>query len=302
MKIEERKMQPRAGSRLITERRHQVLLKAQSCFQPQTSEDNNSIGTVDELNNEPVLKIVFEIGMNFPQWIYLKIVLNSFYVDFHRVSSESISGASKAKNIHGPTLLEDVWNLPSGEIIVVQFNRHNQSIEKEGRKFASFLVIIARTPDLTLLNTNDWRVFDEEKIKLVEFVRTIDKIDPTRAKVYILSHTKCKDCRPLNEESPNTINMMKEKFSNGETSEEKSLVSVACKGDMYSQVLENEKSGYVYGLGLGPTPSLLWGKLPWMRQAMWKYAPIELTRLQIMEALLDRLLDSKWFCQDDREK
>lgn len=27
---------------------------------------------------------------------------------------------------------------------------------------------------------------------------------------------------------------------------------------MYSQVLGEEKSGYVCGLGLGPTPSLLW--------------------------------------------
>ncbi|MCD7456992.1 hypothetical protein HAX54_033807 [Datura stramonium] len=28
---------------------------------------------------------------------------------------------------------------------------------------------------------------------------------------------------------------------------------------MDEQVLGNEKSGYVHGLGLGPTPSLLWG-------------------------------------------
>ncbi|KAK4708258.1 hypothetical protein R3W88_029183 [Solanum pinnatisectum] len=125
--------------------------------------------------------------------------------------------------------------------------------------------------------------------------------------------------------------MIKEKFSNRETSEEQSHGSVACEGDMYSQVLENEKSGYVCGLGLGPTPSLLWGsksflrnivvddlyhedahkleqeinqlkefnkkkdeemslmrknqemlvsELSWMRQAMWKYAPTELTRPQ----------------------
>lgn len=59
-----------------------------------------------------------------------------------------------------------------GKTIVVQFNSRNQSIGKEGRKLARFLGIIARIPDLTPLNANDWRVFDEEeKKKLVEFVR-----------------------------------------------------------------------------------------------------------------------------------
>ncbi|KAG5571143.1 hypothetical protein H5410_060909 [Solanum commersonii] len=83
-------MRPRMGSRLITERRHDD----ESCFQPQTSEDNNSIGTVDELNHEPVI------------------------------------------------------------------------INQLEKKVESLL-----PADLIPLNTNDWRVFDEEKIKLVEFVR-----------------------------------------------------------------------------------------------------------------------------------
>uniref|UniRef100_A0A3Q7IFS5 Uncharacterized protein n=1 Tax=Solanum lycopersicum TaxID=4081 RepID=A0A3Q7IFS5_SOLLC len=40
------------------------------------------------------------------------------------------------------------------------------------QKLASFLGIISRTTDLTQLNVNDWRVFDdEEKKKLVEFVK-----------------------------------------------------------------------------------------------------------------------------------
>ncbi|TMW84623.1 hypothetical protein EJD97_024793 [Solanum chilense] len=55
--------------------------------------------------------------------------------------------------------------------------------------------------------------------------------------------------------------MMKEKLGNGETSEEQSHGNVAWEGDVYSQVLGNEKSGYVRGSGLGPTPSLLWGRL-----------------------------------------
>lgn len=52
---------------------------------------------------------------------------------------------------------------------------------------------------------------------------------------------------------------MKEKLSNGKTHEEQSNGRVAWKGDVHSQVLGNEKSGYFNGLGLGPTPSMLWG-------------------------------------------
>ncbi|KAH0708789.1 hypothetical protein KY284_010216 [Solanum tuberosum] len=115
-------MRNRVGSRLVAEQHHdeevrpyiQQLMKTQSCYPVQTSEDNNSIDTVVELNNEP--------------------------------------GPSKTSKVRGPTLLKDVWNLPPGKTIVVPFNSRNQSIGKEGRKLASFLGIIARTPDLTPLN------------------------------------------------------------------------------------------------------------------------------------------------------
>ncbi|XP_075105006.1 uncharacterized protein LOC142179078 [Nicotiana tabacum] len=53
--------------------------------------------------------------------------------------------------------------------------------------------------------------------------------------------------------------MINERMNNSERSTEQPPRSVAWEGDVYSQVLENEKSGYVCGLGLGPTPSVLWG-------------------------------------------
>ncbi|KAH0672872.1 hypothetical protein KY290_025113 [Solanum tuberosum] len=48
-------------------------------------------------------------------------------------------------------------------------------------------------------------------------------------------------------------------MSNSEGSTDQPPHRVAWKGDVYSQVLGNERSGYVRGLGLGPTPSALWG-------------------------------------------
>lgn len=56
-----------------------------------------------------------------------------------------------------------------------------------------------------------------------------------------------------------TQDMIQEKLNNGETSNQQSHGSVAWEGDVYSQVLGTDKSVYVSGLGLGPTPSLSWG-------------------------------------------
>lgn len=62
--------------------------------------------------------------------------------------------------------------MPKGKTVAVKFNNRNQAIGKEGRRLASFLGIVARTPELTPLNIDDWRCFDkDEKKKLVEFMR-----------------------------------------------------------------------------------------------------------------------------------
>ncbi|XP_070013948.1 uncharacterized protein [Nicotiana sylvestris] len=59
--------------------------------------------------------------------------------------------------------------------------------------------------------------------------QAVNGIEPTRAQVFILTYTKRKDGRPLDDDSVKAI------------------------------VFGNDKSGYVRGLGLGPTPSGLWG-------------------------------------------
>ncbi|MCD7457106.1 hypothetical protein HAX54_034179 [Datura stramonium] len=69
-------------------------------------------------------------------------------------------------------ILKDIWKMPLGKTIAVQFNSRNQAIGKEGQKLASFLGIIARIPELTPLHIDDWRSFArEEKKKLVDFVK-----------------------------------------------------------------------------------------------------------------------------------
>ncbi|XP_049345085.1 uncharacterized protein LOC125809506 [Solanum verrucosum] len=55
----------------------------------------------------------------------------------------------------------------------------------------------------------------------------------------------------------NEQDMINEKMSNSEGSTDQPTHHVAWKGDVYFQVLGNERSGYVRSLGLGPTPSAL---------------------------------------------
>jgi len=74
-----------------------------------------------------------------------------------------ILGNLATRKPRGPTLLKDVWKLPPGKTIDVPFNSRNQSIGKEGRKLARFLGIVARNLELTPLNVDDWRTFDNEQ-------------------------------------------------------------------------------------------------------------------------------------------
>nr|XP_009764378.1 PREDICTED: uncharacterized protein LOC104216110 isoform X1 [Nicotiana sylvestris]XP_009764379.1 PREDICTED: uncharacterized protein LOC104216110 isoform X1 [Nicotiana sylvestris]XP_009764380.1 PREDICTED: uncharacterized protein LOC104216110 isoform X1 [Nicotiana sylvestris]XP_009764382.1 PREDICTED: uncharacterized protein LOC104216110 isoform X1 [Nicotiana sylvestris]XP_009764383.1 PREDICTED: uncharacterized protein LOC104216110 isoform X1 [Nicotiana sylvestris]XP_009764384.1 PREDICTED: unch len=83
-------------------------------------------------------------------------------------------------------------------------------------------------------------------------------IEPTRAEIFILTYKKRKNGRLLDEESAKAVDMMNERLRDIDGSNDQPSRSVAWEGDVYSQVLENDKSGYVRGLGLGPTPSMLW--------------------------------------------
>ncbi|MCD9558701.1 hypothetical protein HAX54_016235 [Datura stramonium] len=46
----------------------------------------------------------------------------------------------------------------------------NQAIGKDGGKLASFLGIVSRTPELTLLHINDWRILDKDEKKKLDMI------------------------------------------------------------------------------------------------------------------------------------
>ncbi|XAR65706.1 hypothetical protein NMG60_11009898 [Bertholletia excelsa] len=97
-------------------------------------------------------------------------------------------GASKIRNVRGPTLLKDIWNMPPGTKIPVRFNHCNQAVGREARKLAIFLGIVARTPELTPFNFHDWRFFlDDDRKRLLAFVRKKFTIPPCGEKFVLKS-------------------------------------------------------------------------------------------------------------------
>ncbi|KAH0710881.1 hypothetical protein KY284_012308 [Solanum tuberosum] len=67
----------------------------------------------------------------------------------------------------------------------------------------------------------------------------------TRADICLLTHKKCVDGRPLDDNFAKAIDMINERMSNNERSTDQPPHNVSLEGDVYSQVLGNEKSGYV---------------------------------------------------------
>ncbi|XP_049399687.1 uncharacterized protein LOC125863701 [Solanum stenotomum] len=189
----------------------------------------------------------------------------------------------------GPTLLKDVWKLSPGKTIDVSFNSRNQSIEKEGRKLTSFLGIVARTLELTPLNIDDWRNFDnEQKKKLVNFVRKKFSF-PKSGEAFVLkslgkkwkdykceikgeymSKYKTKDSllknrpnrRPRDQWSGLVSYWLSDKAKRRTQANRNNRANQKMphtRGSKSIATLMHEQSGYVRGLGLGPTPSVLWG-------------------------------------------
>nr|CAD1829984.1 unnamed protein product [Ananas comosus var. bracteatus] len=89
--------------------------------------------------------------------------------------------------------------------------------------------------------------------------KTKDRAEPSRAHIFIETHKPCKDGRPIDNESLGKVNLIMEKIEKlSNSTEHNDQGHVAWEGDIYSQVIGEERHGQVRGLGLGPTPTSLW--------------------------------------------
>nr|CAD1835504.1 unnamed protein product [Ananas comosus var. bracteatus] len=89
--------------------------------------------------------------------------------------------------------------------------------------------------------------------------KTKDGAEPSQAHIFIETHKPRKDGRPIDNESLGNVNLIMEKIEKlPNSTEHNDQGHVAWEGDIYSQVIGEERHGQVRGLGLGPTPTSLW--------------------------------------------
>ncbi|XP_057723884.1 uncharacterized protein LOC130939835 [Arachis stenosperma] len=106
------------------------------------------------------------------------------------------------------------------------------------------------------VSSTDLRVSKKSRVKFVEEENYADEakdeIEPSRVEIFLKIHKRRKDGRPLDKKSAKAAELIEEKLNNGELSNEESINGVAWEGDVYSQVLKSDRSGYVHGvIGIG---------------------------------------------------
>ncbi|XVE94184.1 hypothetical protein REPUB_Repub01dG0260000 [Reevesia pubescens] len=118
------------------------------------------------------------------------------------------------------------------------------------------------------------RIREEEKAKRP------DGKEPSRAELYILTHTR-KNGQPVDDEAAAIISKLREQATQRQTISGDSNDS----HDTFFQVIGSEKSGRVRTYGLGPTPGELWGRKCVCQKRRISATEEESRKLDKMEAM-----------------
>ncbi|KAM0823177.1 hypothetical protein ACQ4PT_071041 [Festuca glaucescens] len=186
--------------------------------------------------------------------------------------------------------------MPKGQRIVVTCNEEGQPIGEEGAILGKFLGTIARNGGFCPLNINDWRdlkknsreetildcvkalaeknVISRSLVKNThnagtksyarwgEDIRQADpeKKRPHRSTIYLATHKK-KDA-PENKEKNDRLDRLEDLISQRLELGQNVNGRAAWQGDALQEVLGEEKTGQVHGMGLLPTPKQVYGWTP----------------------------------------
>ncbi|MQL68483.1 hypothetical protein Taro_000774 [Colocasia esculenta] len=215
-------------------------------------------------------------------------------------SSRALSGTHTREDLESltqPTHVEEhddhLEESPSHDLD----NNAGKPVGPNARKLANYLGTIARNPQKAPLTWGDWRKMPiEYKNHMWDLVKqrsAMNKLNrekqivghttgsksfamirkeirqkrddarnPSRAELFNITHTR-KDGHPVNEESARVMGMLQEVSSPKENTSPKTM-----KDDLLSQVLGKDKPGRIRMLGLGPTPSSVYGPVPTRAQAL----------------------------------
>ncbi|XP_050280279.1 uncharacterized protein LOC126721267 [Quercus robur] len=187
-------------------------------------------------------------------------------------AEDSVQESPISNNINkkrGITLMQRIWALPPNKKLVCGLNGSKQPVGESGQTFKSvltdlFVLICWRECVKELVDTNKRsRSFQKDIARTgpISFAQTADNMAKEngqaveRADVFIKAYSK-KDGTPISNEVRDKIDKMKEILNNGGklVGDHRDGILWA-KDDAFAQVMGEERSGRVRGVGFGPTPS-----------------------------------------------
>ncbi|KAM0900155.1 hypothetical protein ACQ4PT_020857 [Festuca glaucescens] len=156
--------------------------------------------------------------------------------------------------------------MPKGQIIVVTCNEDGQPIGEEGSILGKFLGTISRNGGFCPLNINDWRDLkknsrEETILDCVKRQADPEKKRPHRSTVYLATHKK-KDT-PKNKEKNDRLDRLEDIIAQRPELGQNVNGRVAWEGDALREVLGEENTRQVHGMGFLPTPKQVYGRTPW---------------------------------------
>lgn len=94
--------------------------------------------------------------------------------DENLIPSTQINTPSSRKRTRGPTMKRNIYNMPPGQRLKLEFDELNRPFGTNVIGFAHFLGSVARNGDLLPIDVFDWRYMQEQNIKdCLELVRVI---------------------------------------------------------------------------------------------------------------------------------
>ncbi|MQL69245.1 hypothetical protein Taro_001554, partial [Colocasia esculenta] len=110
----------------------------------------------------------------------------SLSVEGNSLTSSHCDTSCSSKRTYGPTLKRDIYNMPPGQRLKVDFDWLNRAIVNYSENFAHFLGSIARNGQLLPIYIFDWRCIFEQNIQeCLELVKSKFEFDVEKEKFVI---------------------------------------------------------------------------------------------------------------------
>nr|CAD1834708.1 unnamed protein product [Ananas comosus var. bracteatus] len=212
-------------------------LENQPSIEPEPSEENSQVQESTNIEDDDTLEIIDEQG--------------------------------NLKKKRGLTRAKDVWNLPSGQRIKVDWNKFGQPIKKGGGILGGWLGTVARRGNMCPIHYISWKVMPTVPFKLdiVKMTRSkffLPRDDKIETWVLKSVGRKWKDYKHELKSKYKTANRTQEEIASddliGELAKKATTTEFSnATKEVEENVYKEDRYGRVRGYGIGPTPTQVFG-------------------------------------------